>query len=39
MGATLQSSAADPIPMIGTSEKSLPGPAEPQPKTPIKINT
>ncbi|WP_246595036.1 IS110 family transposase [Actinoplanes auranticolor] len=29
VGATLQSSAADPNPMIGTSEKSLPGPAEP----------
>ena len=32
-GATLQSSAADPIPMIDTSDKSLPGPARAQPKT------
>ncbi len=39
VGATLQSSAADPIPMAGTSEKSLPGPAEPQPRTPSKITT
>jgi transposase len=38
-GPTLQSSAADPIPMVDTSEKSLPGPAEPQPRTPLKINT
>ena len=38
-GATLTSSAADPIPMIDTSDKSLPGPAEPQPKTPLKIKT
>jgi hypothetical protein len=29
VGATLQSSAADPIPMAGTSDKSLTGPAEP----------
>jgi transposase len=35
MGATLQSSAADPIPMAGTSDKSLPGPAKPQPRTPL----
>jgi hypothetical protein len=35
LGATLQSSAADLIPMIGTSDKSLPGPAEPQPRTPL----
>ena len=35
VGATLQSSAADLIPMIDTSEKSLPGPAEPQPRTPL----
>ncbi|MFC7532369.1 transposase [Actinoplanes sp. GCM10030250] len=28
VGATLQSSAADPNPKAGTSEKSLPGPAE-----------
>ncbi|MDI6105916.1 IS110 family transposase [Actinoplanes sp. NEAU-A12] len=34
-GATLQSSAADPNPKIDTSEKSLPGPAEPQPRTPL----
>ncbi|MFF5216778.1 transposase [Micromonospora sp. NPDC000442] len=34
-GATLQSSAADQIPMIDTSEQSLPGPAEPQPRTPL----
>ncbi|GIM89840.1 IS110 family transposase [Paractinoplanes toevensis] len=34
-GATLQSSAADSIPMVDTSEKSLPGPAEPQPRTPF----
>jgi hypothetical protein len=33
VGATLQSSAADPNPEIGTSEKSLPGPAIPQPRT------
>ncbi len=35
VGATLQSSAADLNPMIDTSEKSLPGPAEPQPRTPL----
>jgi transposase len=35
VGATLQSSAADPNPMADTSEKSLPGPAEPQPRTPL----
>ncbi|MEV4283814.1 IS110 family transposase [Actinoplanes xinjiangensis] len=35
VGATLQSSAADLSPMIDTSEKSLPGPAEPQPRTPL----
>ncbi|MGN9893804.1 IS110 family transposase [Micromonospora sp. L31] len=29
VGATLQSSAADTIPMIDTSEQSLPGPADP----------
>jgi transposase len=34
MGATLQSSAADSNPKVDTSEKSLPGPAEPQPRTP-----
>ncbi|GAA3948353.1 transposase [Actinoplanes auranticolor] len=33
-GATLQSSAADLNPTIDTSEKSLPGPAEHQPRTP-----
>jgi transposase len=37
-GATLESSAADPIPMIGTSDKSLPGPATPQPRTALMIN-
>jgi transposase len=35
VGATLQSSAADPIPMISTSEQPLPEPAESQPRTPI----
>jgi transposase len=35
LGATLESSAADPIPMISTSDKSLPGPAELQPRTPL----
>jgi transposase len=35
VGATLQSSAADPIPMTSTSEQSLPEPAESQPRTPI----
>jgi hypothetical protein len=36
LGATLQSSAADPIPMIcDTSDKSLPGPAKPQRRTPL----
>jgi transposase len=34
-GATLQSSAAGPIPMAGTSDKSLPGPAGTQPRTPL----
>jgi transposase len=38
-GATLTSSAADPIPVIDTSDKSLPGPAEPQPKTALMITT
>ncbi|HEY3143963.1 MAG TPA: transposase [Acidimicrobiales bacterium] len=33
-GATLTSSAADPIPMIDTSDKSLPGPAKPSLKQP-----
>jgi transposase len=32
-GATLQSSAAGPIPTAGTSDQSLPGPAENHPKT------
>jgi transposase len=32
-GATLQSSAADPNPEVSTSEQSLPGPAEVQPRT------
>jgi len=32
-GATLQSSAADPNPEVSTSEQSLPGPAEAQPRT------
>ncbi|WP_406070020.1 IS110 family transposase [Micromonospora sp. NBC_01638] len=35
VGATLQSSAADPVPKADTSEQSLPGPAEPQPRTPL----
>jgi transposase len=35
VGATLQSSAADPIPMVNTSEQSLPGPADIQPRTPL----
>jgi hypothetical protein len=34
VGATLQSSAADPNPWADTSEKSLPGPAETHPRTP-----
>jgi len=34
-GATLQSSAADLSPMIDTSEKSLPGPAEDHHRTPL----
>ena len=33
VGATLQSSAADLNPKIDTSEKSLPAPATPQPRT------
>ena len=32
-GATLQSSAADPIPTVSTSEQSLPGPATHEPRT------
>ncbi|MBE1490994.1 hypothetical protein H4W31_006632 [Plantactinospora soyae] len=39
VGATLQSSAADLNPEIDTSEKSLPGPAEPQPRTSLLITT
>ncbi|MEO3775235.1 IS110 family transposase [Micromonospora sp. B9E7] len=35
VGATLQSSAADPTPKVDTSEQSLPGPAKPQPRTPL----
>jgi hypothetical protein len=34
-GATLQSSAVGPIPMVNTSEQSLPGPADRQPRTPL----
>jgi transposase len=34
-GATLQSCAASPIPTAGTSEQSLPGPADTQPRTPL----
>jgi transposase len=37
-GATLNSSAADPNPRIGTSEKSQPEPANHQPKTPHSPN-
>jgi transposase len=33
--ASVQSSAADLIPTVGTSEKSLPGPARTQPRTPL----
>lgn len=32
-GTTPNSSAADPTPTVDTSDKSLPGPAKPQPKT------
>jgi hypothetical protein len=39
LGATLQSSAADLNPMIVTSDKSLSGSAEPQPKTLLMITT
>jgi transposase len=35
VGATLQSSAADPNPKIDTSEKSLPGPAEDHLRAPL----
>jgi transposase len=34
VGATLQSSAADPNPKANTSEQSLPGPAGHHPRTP-----
>jgi hypothetical protein len=37
VGATLQSSAADPNPKAGTSEKSQPGPAEDQLRAPLLI--
>ena len=33
VGAALQSSAADPIPTVSTSEQSLPGPARHEPRT------
>ncbi len=39
VGATLQSSAVDLNPMIDTSDKSLPGPAETQPRTAPMITT
>jgi hypothetical protein len=39
VGATLQSSAADPNPKIDNSEKSLPGPAEPQPRADLAATT
>ena len=35
VGATLQSSAADLNPMASSSDKSLPGPARLQPRTPF----
>jgi transposase len=34
-GAALQSSAADPIPEVSSSEQSLPGPADTHPRTPL----
>jgi transposase len=34
-GAADQSCAADPIPKVNSSEKSLPGPASSQPRTPL----
>jgi transposase len=34
-GAALQSSAADPIPEVSSSEQSLPGPADIHPRTPL----
>ena len=39
VGATLQSSAANLNPMVDTSDKSLPGPVEPQAGTTLMINT
>lgn len=36
-GATLQSSAASPIPTASSSDQSLPGPADHHPKTPLPI--
>jgi len=38
-GATLQSSAASPIPTAGTSDKSLPGPATKHSRTPTLTRT
>jgi transposase len=38
-GATLQSSAADPIPKVNSSEKPLPGPATAQPRTSLDDRT
>ena len=35
-GASLQSSAAGSHPHTGSSDKSLPGPAKPKPKTPLR---
>jgi transposase len=37
VGATLQSSAASPIPTASSSDKSLPGPATRQPRTPLPV--
>jgi hypothetical protein len=37
LGATLQSSAAGPIPSASSSEKSLPGPATRQPRTRLRV--
>ncbi len=37
LGATLQSSAAGPIPTASTSDKSLPGPAEHHHRTPLPV--
>ncbi len=34
-GTTLQSSTADPIPIIDTTDKPLPRPAKSQPRTPL----